>query len=217
MRDKVDYKTIYSEAQAVFEEKKSKFIAYIKPICKEAEAIEFINVIKTKRWDATHNVYAYIVKEDTISQRYSDDGEPSGTAGLPVLEVIKRSDLINVVMVVTRYFGGTLLGAAGLIRAYGKAASYGINASRVVWRRVCQEIAIVMEYALYGKMNSIIKLSKAYIRDVSYESDVEMLVCVEIGYVQHFIKKIIEESNDRVLIDEKECVYITVDEDGNIL
>jgi uncharacterized YigZ family protein len=113
-----EYRTVLSEAAVEIEEKKSRFIASVKPVSTEEEAFEFINLLKSKYWNATHNVYAYYINGDIPAQKFSDDGEPSGTAGMPVLETIKRFDVQNLVIVVTRYFGGIKLGAAGLVRAY---------------------------------------------------------------------------------------------------
>ena len=111
-----EYKTVEKENNDEFIEKKSRFIGYIKPVKTQEEAVEFINSIKSRHWDATHNVYAYVLRENNI-QRYSDDGEPSGTAGVPVLDVLLKNELVDVCVVVTRYFGGTMLGAGGLVCA----------------------------------------------------------------------------------------------------
>jgi len=131
----MQYKTISKEATVEMEEKKSRFIANVKPVSSEEEALEFINNIRAKYWDATHNVYAYYISGENIIQRFSDDGEPSGTAGMPVLEVIKRMELKDLVVVVTRYFGGILLGASGLVRAYSKSAALGIEAAGIVTKK----------------------------------------------------------------------------------
>ena len=112
-----EYKTIELEADDFFIEKKSRFIGYAKPIKTQQEALDFIAKIKSKHWDATHNVYAYVLRENNI-QRYSDDGEPGGTAGVPMLDVLLKEGVVDACVVGTRYFGGTLLGAGGLVRAY---------------------------------------------------------------------------------------------------
>ena len=138
----------------------------------------FINEIKVKVLDATHNVYAYSIGGNNIVQRYSDAGEPSGTAGLPMLEVIKRMGVQNLVVVVTRYFGGTLLGSAGLIRAYGKSASNGIEAAQIVIKKLCREVSVIIEYTLFGRVQSLL-LSQGYtIKEIIYEQDVELIVFV---------------------------------------
>ena len=121
--------TILNQVEVSFEEKRSRFICNIKRISDESEAMEFIETIRSKYKDANHNVYAYITNNG-ISMRYSDDGEPQGTAGPPVLEVLKRENLIDVAVVVTRYFGGVLLGAGGLVRAYGASCKQGVDAGK---------------------------------------------------------------------------------------
>ncbi|HOQ06313.1 MAG TPA: YigZ family protein, partial [Clostridiales bacterium] len=127
-----DYLTVSKEAVAEIEEKKSRFIATVRPVSSEQEAQDFINRLKARYWDATHNVYAYYICAGNVVQKFSDDGEPSGTAGLPVLEAIKKTGVQDVAVVVTRYFGGTLLGASGLVRAYGRSAALGIDAAGIV-------------------------------------------------------------------------------------
>jgi uncharacterized YigZ family protein len=169
-----EYLTIPGEAAAEMEEKKSRFIATVKPVKTEKEAQDFITALKTKHWKATHNVYAYYIYGDSILQKFSDDGEPAGTAGLPVLEAVKKLGVQDLAVVVTRYFGGTLLGAAGLARAYGKAAVMGIEAAGIVKMRLCIETAIQMDYSLLGKVQSIV-CSKGYkVKDTVYAADVNM-------------------------------------------
>ena len=114
-----EYITVKNSGEDEFVEKRSRFIGYCKPVKTQDEAVSFINEIRSKHWDATHNVYAYVLSDGQI-MRYSDDGEPQGTAGVPVLDVIKKMGIVDVVVVVTRYFGGIMLGAGGLVRAYSK-------------------------------------------------------------------------------------------------
>lgn len=145
------YKTVKCRTSAEFTEKKSVFIGYISPVPDEEAAKSFISEIKQKHADATHNVYAYIL-EGTEIARFSDDGEPSGTAGMPVLEVIKREELCGVAIVVTRYFGGTLLGAGGLVRAYAKAAKMAIDAAGVCEFRPFTVFSLTVDYSHYEKI-----------------------------------------------------------------
>ena len=134
------YKTLHEFGMDEIIIEKSTFIGYAKPIKIEEEAIEFVNEIKKKHKDATHNVWAYTVGKTMNIQRYSDDGEPQGTAGIPTLEVIKKEDLRDVVVVVTRYFGGVKLGAGGLVRAYTKGAKIGIDAAKVIEKVMYKEV-----------------------------------------------------------------------------
>ena len=146
------YTTIYEEAQASFTEKKSEFIGHIAPVSTADEAVAFINRIKAENRKARHNVYAYVLREGNVS-RYSDDGEPQGTGGVPVLDVINKSGLTDVCVVVTRYFGGILLGASGLTRAYSQGCSMAVNAARKMKMCECSRISFSCDYTLYGKVS----------------------------------------------------------------
>ena len=145
------YRTVKQRASAEFTEKKSVFIGCISPVSDEAAAKSFISEIKKCHPDATHNVFAYIL-EGTEIARFSDDGEPQGTAGMPVLEVLKREGLCGVAAVVTRYFGGTLLGAGGLVRAYAKAAKMAVDAAGICEFRPFTEFRLTVEYTYYEKI-----------------------------------------------------------------
>lgn len=205
-----EYKTVMNCASAEYEEKKSRFIASVMPVENEEEALEFINSSKSKYWDATHNVYAYLIIGENTIQRFSDDGEPSGTAGMPVLEVIRRMGLQDLAVVVTRYFGGTLLGAAGLIRAYGKSASLGIDAAGIVTKRLCKELNIVVEYGLYGKVQNLIINEGYTIKNVIFEQDVEIIVYVAVDQTENFMKLVEEATNARAIMAAGENIYISI-------
>jgi uncharacterized YigZ family protein len=212
-----EYKTVLNEAACEMEEKKSRFIATVKPVSDEAEAVAHINALKSKYWDATHNVYAYSIGGNNIVQRYSDAGEPSGTAGLPMLEVIKRMNVKNLVVVVTRYFGGTLLGAAGLIRAYGKSAALGIEEAGIVTKKLCKEVSVIVEYTLFGRLQSIL-ISKGYtIKDIIYEQDVEIIVFVYVDDVEGFTDTVIEATHAKAIIQIGDQSYITLDLEGKLI
>ncbi len=151
----MNYFTISSPAEASFVEKKSEFIGYIAPVKTGDEAVEFVNRIKSMHRKARHNVYAYIVRQDNIS-RYSDDGEPQGTAGVPVLDVLQKRGLTDVCIVVTRYFGGILLGGGGLVRAYSHAAALACDAAHIMDMRLCHRLSISADYGMYGKISYIL-------------------------------------------------------------
>lgn len=212
-----EFKTVLNSALTEFEEKKSRFITNVKPVSTEDEAVLFINEIKAKHWNATHNVYAYSINNGTLIQRFNDDGEPSGTAGMPVLEVIRRTGVQNVVVVVTRYFGGTLLGASGLIRAYSHGASLGLEAAEVVTRKLCLNINIMIEYTLFGRLQNMLMTNKNIIKDIQYSQDVELTVLIEVGGEEALIKEIIENTNGRAIIESGEKEYITLDSDGKLI
>jgi len=206
------FKTVLRETAAEIEEKKSKFIASVKPVFSEDEAVEFINSLKSKYWDATHNVYAYYIGGNNVVQRFSDDGEPSGTAGMPVLEVIKRMEVQDLVVVVTRYFGGTLLGAAGLIRAYSKSASLGIEAAGIVRRQLCFEAGIIVEYPLFGKVQNLVTGEGYSIKDIIYGQDVEIIVYVPVDKIELFTKMIEEATNARAVLVVGDSAYVDLPE-----
>ena len=149
------YRTLAADAQDEFTEKRSRFIGYARPVTTEREALDFIAAIRAKHWDARHNVYAYRLREGQLS-RYSDDGEPSGTAGMPVLGVLQKGELTDCAVVVTRYFGGILLGGGGLVRAYSHAAALGVAAAGVVTMRLCLLCRLVCDYGQYGRLQSLI-------------------------------------------------------------
>lgn len=150
----VAYKTVSREARAEFTEKRSRFIGHIRPVTTEEEAQAFIAALKKQYWDATHNVYAYILRNGT--RRFSDDGEPQGTAGMPTLDVLQKAGLTDCVVVVTRYFGGILLGAGGLVRAYSHGAALAVEAGTPVEMRPCAVVEAVCDYAQYGWLEPLL-------------------------------------------------------------
>lgn len=166
-----DYKTVCKQAQAEFVEKRSRFIGYCKPVTTEQEAIDFINEKRSEHWNATHNVYAYSLREGNI-KRYSDDGEPSGTAGMPTLDVITKNEIYDVCIVVTRYFGGVLLGTGGLVRAYSQGAKVALEAGQVVMMQNCLLCSARCTYNQYGKVSSLIMEIGSDVDDTIYEADV---------------------------------------------
>lgn len=212
-----EYFTVLNEAQDEFTEKKSRFIGYVKPVANEEEAVSFITEVKSKNWDATHNVYAYYIKDETEIQRYSDDGEPQGTAGLPVLEVIKKQGLQDVAVVVTRYFGGILLGASGLIRAYGKGAAAAIDAAGKVHKVLSRQVAVTVDYTDLGRVQNTL-LQKSYIIEgITYTQDVEVKVLVPLDGVEALTDLMIETTNGGCLIEEREEKYMVLDMEGKLI
>ena len=187
-----NYKTLHKFGVDEYIVEKSTFIGYAKPIKTEEEAIEFVNEIKKKHKDATHNVWAYTVGENMNIQRYSDDGEPQGTAGIPTLEVIKKEDLRDVVVVVTRYFGGIKLGAGGLVRAYTKGAKVGIEAGIVIEKVKYTEVKIKIEYTQLGRIQNEIMNLGFKVKDTIYSEDVEIIVYSKIEDVQSLTDRMID-------------------------
>ena len=169
----VSYKTVEKEAYDEFVEQRSKFIGYVKPVKTEQEALDFINEKRQKHWDATHNVYAYVLR-DGQQQRYSDDGEPHGTAGVPTLDVIVKSGLTDVVVVVTRYFGGILLGAGGLVRAYTKGAKIAVTAGNIITMESCTMARLRCDYNQYGKISGLIPSLEGVIDNTEFTDMVDI-------------------------------------------
>lgn len=177
-----EFYTVLNDVEVSFEEKKSIFICNIKRIENEEEAISFINKIKEKYKDATHNVYAYITNS-SISMRYSDDGEPQGTAGSPVLEVLKKEELNNVAAVVTRYFGGTLLGASGLIRAYSTSCKMGIDAAKKVKCVQGCIFEMTFDYDKYGKIQNYLQRKNIIINSSEFLEKIKLTItCLKDDY-----------------------------------
>lgn len=207
MNKKMTYKTVLSSAQAEMVEKKSRFIASVKPVVTEEEAIDFINECRTKYRDATHNVYAYVIQENNIS-RYSDDGEPSGTAGVPTLEVINKEHLTDVAIVVTRYFGGTLLGAGGLVRAYGKTAKLGVDAAKITEKIYCHKLYIKAPYDLLGKIRYLIDTGDYIPGEIVYTESVEITLYVKYDLLDRFLKDLEETTNASVVAEIVGEMYV---------
>lgn len=203
-----DYKTVLNDAEAEMIERKSRFIGYCRPVKNQNEAISFINEIRAKHRQASHNVYAYILREDNI-MRYSDDGEPAGTAGVPVLEVIKKEGLTDTVVVVTRYFGGILLGAGGLVRAYGKSAKLAIDAAVRVEKLYCDLYLIRCDYSTYGKLEYAINTEGYILKDSSFENDVCLTVGVKPEQKNAFLKTVADISGGNAQVSEIPGEYIT--------
>ncbi|MEG0006171.1 MAG: YigZ family protein [Clostridium sp.] len=212
---KEDY-TILKDMEVSFEERKSLFICNIKRISNEAEAMEFINSIKAKYKDATHNVFAYVTN-NKISMRYSDDGEPQGTAGPPALEVLKREGINDVAVVVTRYFGGILLGAGGLIRAYGASCKQGVDAAVKVKRVEGVNFTITCDYEKYGKINNYLQGLNIKVREVVFLENVAIHITGLMCDFDSINADIIEMVNGDNIIEIESNIRCFVDEQGLLM
>ncbi len=193
-----EYKTLISAAQDEFTEKRSRFIGYARPVTSEKEALDFIAEIKSKHWDAKHNVFAYSLREGNIC-RYSDDGEPSGTAGMPVLGVIQKSGLMDCAVVVTRYFGGILLGGGGLVRAYSHAASIGIAAAGIATMRMCLICNLSCDYNQYGRLSALIPECGGSVRDTSFSECVSITFSMTQDDYSKFAPKLADATGGSVI------------------
>lgn len=194
-----EYKTIKKRAEDRFVEKKSEFIGYISPVSNEEEAVSFINEIKKMHPDATHNCHAYILQGTEIA-RFSDDGEPSGTAGMPMLEVIKREGLTGVCIVVTRYFGGILLGAGGLVRAYAKGAKIAIDSAEVCTFVPFTEFSLKCDYSDYEKIRRDLEVKHIKCDDTVFDIDVTMKLACRDELYDSFADYAVNLTNGRAIL-----------------
>jgi len=207
MSKKDSYKTVAREAQAMIVEKKSKFIANVKPVDNEADALEYLAAMRSKYSDARHNVYAYVIDENNIF-RYSDDGEPGGTAGMPVLDTIRKQGLVDVIVVVTRYFGGTLLGTGGLVHAYSTTARDGLSAAKPVIREKCDIVDVRADYTLVGKIQYMLGSDGYAVADTIYENDVVFRVVCPLGGTDAFIAKVTDLTSGRARCAVTDTRYV---------
>ena len=187
--------------------KKSQFIAYVERVETEEEAIAFIDKIKKKHHDATHNCSAYTVGPKHKIQKANDDGEPSGTAGIPILEVLLKRNLEDTVVVITRYFGGIKLGSGGLIRAYGQSTTRGIDATGVVYRQKNDIIGVTIDYTWLGKVENEVRQSTYTIKDIDYTNDVTMYIYVPLEKKESFIEWMTELTNGQAEIATKDTIF----------
>ncbi|HZG74175.1 MAG TPA: YigZ family protein [Chondromyces sp.] len=199
----------YGEHEIVIQ--KSRFIAYVNRVKTEEEAQQFIQEIKKKHWNATHNCSAYMIGENNQIQKAHDDGEPTGTAGIPMLEVLKKKGLKDTAVVVTRYFGGIKLGGGGLIRAYSKATSEGIDAIGVVERRLMRIIKTKIDYTWLGKVENELRSSIYEIKEIHYLDAVIVETYAEEEQKQLFFDWMTELTNGQAEISEGDMLYLEED------
>lgn len=196
-----EYKTVEFESKDEFVEKKSRFIGYVKPVKTQEEATNFINSIKSKHWDATHNVSAFVLRENNI-QRSSDDGEPSGTAGVPTLDVLLKENLVDVCVVVTRYFGGTLLGAGGLIRAYSHSSKIAVEAGHIITMAPCKVLSVSVDYSFYDRLNILFSEFNANIENSEFTDNVTVTFSIRENTVPLLQGKLTQLSNGKYILKE---------------
>lgn len=201
------YKTVRQQASAEIVIKKSRFIGYAKPVESEEEAIAFINEIKQLHKQATHNCSAYLIGERDQFQKASDDGEPSGTAGKPILEVIKHKGLKNVAVVVTRYFGGIMLGAGGLVRAYTDGAVAGIEAADEIVKVLHREVLVDVDYTWYGKLENELHGKGTRVGGTDFTDRVIVHCLPEAAEAEAFIAWITDLTQGQAIISEGDIKY----------
>ena len=199
-------KTVYSGGEGEIIEKKSRFIATVRPISSEEEAIAFIAEMKKKYWDAKHNCSAFVLGDRQEISRCSDDGEPAQTAGRPMLDVLLREDIHNVAVVVTRYFGGVLLGTGGLVRAYQKATQEGLAASIIIDKKEGRKLSVGTDYTGLGKLQYLIAQKDLTTIDTIYTDQVELLLMVPAEEQEEVEKEIVEATSGNARISWGETV-----------
>lgn len=205
------YFTVKTEGSDEIIIQKSRFIGYVKRTESEEDAQQFIKAIKNKHRDANHNCSAYIIGEHDLIQRAHDDGEPSGTAGVPILDVLKKKGLKNTAVVVTRYFGGVKLGAGGLIRAYSSTTSQAIATTGVVNRQLVQLMVVKADYTWLGKLENSLRNSDYIIKEIMYLDKVELFIYVKSGQEEEFRGWITDLTSNQATIIAAEVSYLELE------
>ena len=212
----LSYKTVFCEGCGEIVEKKSRFIAHVYPVTVVEEAEEIINRLKKEYWDARHNCYAYIIGKDGMNKKCSDDGEPQGTAGKPMLEVLTGEGLVNVLVVVTRYFGGVLLGTGGLIRAYQGVVKEGLKESEVIEKKYAEKVTVSVDYTFMGKIQYIAASLDVITNDIIYDDKVNFSFVVLPDKMKPLNDKIMEATSATATTVVEKEVWIGVSDSGNI-
>ena len=213
-----EYKAVYQGGEGEIVEKKSRFIATVIPAGSEEEVLAFIESIRKKYWDARHHCFAYVIGERNELQRCSDDGEPSGTAGKPMLEVLLGEEIHNVAVVVTRYFGGTLLGTGGLVRAYSAATKQGLASSVIITKILGVKLCISTDYTGLGKIQYILGQRGLQILDSVYTDKVELEALIPENELVAVKAEITEGTNGQAVMQEGEfCYFANIDETVQVL
>jgi len=208
----LEYRIVFEGGVDEIVEKKSRFIATVIPAETEEEALEFIESMRKKYWNATHNCFAYVIGEHFQVQRCSDDGEPSGTAGKPMLDVLLGEEIHDVVVVVTRYFGGTLLGTGGLVRAYSGSTKEGLLASKVITKMHGQKLSIQTDYTGLGKIQYILGQRGISILNSVYTDKVELEVLLPEAEIGSVMSEIREGTNGQAIMElSDECYFANID------
>lgn len=207
---------VYKGGQGEITEKKSRFIATVKPVESEDEAVSFINETKKKYWDARHNCSAFVIGKRQELTRCSDDGEPAGTAGRPMLDVLLKENIHNAAVVVTRYFGGVLLGTGGLVRAYQQATKAGLSASEIIEKKEVAVLFIRTDYTGIGRLQYLFAQEKITVMDTAYEADVLVKAVIPENDKKRIEKTIIEQTNGTAKLEWGDEVTFA-EYDGEVL
>lgn len=207
----MDIKIVHQGASAEIVEKKSRFIADIFSVSTEEEALQILDKVKKQYWDARHHCWAYVIGNEQVQERCSDDGEPSGTAGKPILEVIRGNEIHNILVIVTRYFGGTLLGTGGLVRAYTQASQEGIAASTIITKTQGYKLKIETDYTGLGKIQYLLGQRGIQIVDSVYQDNVKIFIYISREDEVLIVRDITEATNGQAGIERvEECSFANV-------
>lgn len=194
-----EYKTAAQRASCEFIERRSRFIGTVCPVQNEAQAAAFIDELRAKYWDATHNVYAYTLR-DGQTRRYSDDGEPQGTAGVPVLDVLLKAQIVDTAVVVTRYFGGVLLGAGGLVRAYSHTAALALEAGGIKTMRLCVTGELACDYGWYGRVAALLPECGGIADSADFSDEVRVLFHIRADGAEQFYARLADTTNGQARV-----------------
>ncbi len=211
-----NYKSVHKIGRDEIIINKSKFIGTSAPVENEEEALSFIDSVRKEFKDASHNCYAYVIGENKNIQRYSDDKEPSGTAGMPILNVINQENLINTAVVVTRYFGGVMLGAGGLVRAYTKGAKIGLESGIIAEKNLYYDVSFNLDYTLLGKMDNDLQKNNIIIKDKIYLETVKYSLLIKDDGIENIRTLLNEITNGKIDINIVHPAYYSV-ADGKII
>ncbi len=208
------YHTVYRGGSGEIVEKKSRFIAEVFPVTSEEEAMQYLEEARKRYWDARHHCWAYVLGRNPSAERMSDDGEPAGTAGKPILEVIRGRQITDVLVIVTRYFGGTLLGTGGLVRAYTASAAEGLQHSEIITRFHGFKLRIAADYTSLGKIQYLLAQRKICILESMYTDKVELIVLVPDEEEGVLYKEIMDGTNGQAVLEKEQECWFAQTEDG---
>ena len=208
------YHTVYRGGSGEIVEKKSRFIAEVFPVTSEEEAMQYLEEARKRYWDARHHCWAYVLGRNPSAERMSDDGEPAGTAGKPILEVIRGRQITDVLVIVTRYFGGTLLGTGGLVRAYTASAAEGLKHSEIITRFHGFKLRIAADYTSLGKIQYLLAQRKICILESVYTDKVELIVLIPDEEEGDLYKEIMDGTNGQAVLEKEQECWFAQTEDG---
>ena len=208
------YHTVYRGGSGEIVEKKSRFIAEVFPVTSEEEAMQYLEETRKRYWDARHHCWAYVLGRNPSAERMSDDGEPAGTAGKPILEVIRGRQITDVLVIVTRYFGGTLLGTGGLVRAYTASAAEGLKHSEIITRFHGFKLRIAADYTSLGKIQYLLAQREICILESMYTDKVELIVLVPDEEEEALYKEIMDGTNGQAVLEKEQECWFAQTEDG---